>query len=159
MPPTGWSKSLGSVQSSWYSALPRTVDPRAPSLNSIVLDQRRGQKVGPCLGKTTSGTELGSVQQGYGFCQSIRACVLPCPVPESAIFGYRRVPLHVAQYPWYRMRALDFACFSNTRGNARRHSSEASTLKADHCSPVLDMCELQAILLEADDVLDSVLSI
>ena len=61
-PPTGWSKSLGSVPSSWYSVsdnyrtLPRTEDPRVPPLKSIVLDQRRGQKVGPCLGKTTSGT-------------------------------------------------------------------------------------------------------
>ena len=35
------------------TTLPRTVD---PPLNSIVLDQRRRLKVGPCLGKTTSGT-------------------------------------------------------------------------------------------------------
>ena len=33
--------------------LPRTVHPRVPPLNSIVLDQRRGEKVWPCLGKTT----------------------------------------------------------------------------------------------------------
>ena len=40
------------------TTLPQTVDPRVPPLNSIVLDQRRGLrvKVGPCLGKTTSGT-------------------------------------------------------------------------------------------------------
>ena len=30
--------------------------------------------------------------------------------------------------------------FSKTRDNATRHSSEASTSKADQCSPVLDMC-------------------
>ena len=34
----------------------------------------------------------------------------PISVPESAIFGYRRVPRHVPQYPWHRMRALAFAC-------------------------------------------------
>ena len=38
------------------TTLPQTVDPRVPPLSSIVLDRRRGQKVGPCFGKTTSGT-------------------------------------------------------------------------------------------------------
>ena len=33
----------------------------------------------------------------------------PYSVPESAIFGYRRVPRHVPQYPWHCMRALAFA--------------------------------------------------
>ena len=42
--------------------------------------------------------------QTWWRCHSLRR-----PVPESAIFGYRRVPCHVPQYPWYRMRALDFA--------------------------------------------------
>ena len=35
--------------------------------------------------------------------------VSPLPVPESAIFGYRRVPRHVLQYPWHRMRVLAIA--------------------------------------------------
>ena len=48
------SHRRGTVQ--LITTLPRTVDPRVPPLNSIVLDQRQGQKVGPCLGKTTSGT-------------------------------------------------------------------------------------------------------
>ena len=60
------------------TTLPRTVDPRVPPLNSIVLDQRRGQQFGPCLGKTTR-QELGSVEARIRFCQSTRACILPCP--------------------------------------------------------------------------------
>ena len=61
VPPPDWL-----VEIAWQShrrcrvllitTLPRTVDPRVPPLNSIVLDQRRGQKVRPCVGKTTSGT-------------------------------------------------------------------------------------------------------
>ena len=49
------------------------------------------------------------------------------PVPESAIFGCRRVPRHVPQYPWYRMRALDFALattpFRGKKFRARRSCS------------------------------------
>ena len=49
------------------------------------------------------------------------------PIPESAIFGYRRVPRHVPQYPWYRMRALDFALattpFRGKKFRARRSCS------------------------------------
>ena len=62
------------------TTLPRTVDRRVPPLKSIMLDQRRGQKVGPCLGKATSGTWWRPAMiYAYGFCQSTRSCVLPCP--------------------------------------------------------------------------------
>ena len=54
------------------------------------------------------------------------------PVPESAIFGYRRVPRHVPEYPWHRMRALAFASATSFfRGEkvsrARRSCSDWSS--------------------------------
>ena len=65
------------------TTLPRTVDPRVQPLKSIVLDRRRGQKVwalfGHVQGRPRQQLGMHSVQQGNGFCQSTRACVLPCP--------------------------------------------------------------------------------
>ena len=58
VPPTGWSKSLGSVPSSWYSAIDNYIASNDGSTSSTSQQHRAGPKARPMFGKTTSGTWL-----------------------------------------------------------------------------------------------------